>query len=110
MINNESSGLIIYIVNNAMNIFHVIIPIIIFFASLHLLQLSGIALEDPLMLTNFKTVGILEELVQTKYFRIIRLNINEECSLGMMKKLCKSKSCTVCRCNDKDIPEFWLNT
>jgi ERO1-like protein alpha len=51
-----------------------------------------------------KTAQLLEKLVKTKYFRIIRLNIEEECSLGMMQKLCKSQSCTVCRCNEEDIP------
>ena len=62
-----------------------------------------------MLLINRRTAPILERLVQTKYFRIIRLNINQECQLGIMNRICKSQSCTVCRCNERDIPEFWSN-
>jgi hypothetical protein len=27
-----------------------------------------------------------------------------------MNKLCKSKSCSVCRCDEKDIPQNWIIT
>lgn len=27
-----------------------------------------------------------------------------------MNKLCKSKSCSVCRCDEKDIPQNWITT
>jgi ERO1-like protein alpha len=27
-----------------------------------------------------------------------------------MNKICKSKSCSVCRCDEKDIPFFWSST
>jgi hypothetical protein len=53
---------------------------------------------------------ILYELVQTKFFRNIRLNLNQECQIGHMNKICKSKSCSVCRCDEKDIPFFWTST
>jgi ERO1-like protein alpha len=48
--------------------------------------------------------------VQTKYFRLIRLNINQACPLGLLKRICKSNSCSVCRCDERDIPQFWSNT
>jgi len=41
---------------------------------------------------------------------MIRLNLNQECLLGHMNKICKSKSCSVCRCDEKDIPLFWTRT
>lgn len=53
---------------------------------------------------NNKISPLIEELIQTKFFRIIRLNINQECHLGTLQKLCKSKSCSVCRCDINDIP------
>lgn len=48
---------------------------------------------------NYKTTAILNQLVKTKYFRILRLNINSKCPLPYMNKLCRSKSCAVCRCD-----------
>ena len=27
-----------------------------------------------------------------------------------MNKICKSKSCSVCRCDEKDIPQNWIKT
>lgn len=27
-----------------------------------------------------------------------------------MNKLCKSRSCSVCRCDEKDIPQNWIKT
>ena len=59
-----------------MNILHVIIPLCIFLGGLRLLEQIPQLKEDPLKQMNEKTVTLLEELVQTKYFRIIRLNIN----------------------------------
>ena len=59
-----------------MNIFDVILPITIFFSGLYLLQNSDIVHEDHLKVMNLKTANLLESLVLTKYFRIIRLNIN----------------------------------
>ena len=53
---------------------------------------------------------LLEQLIQTKYFRIIRLNINQQCPLGIRNLICKSNSCTVCRCDERDIPLEWSNT
>lgn len=48
---------------------------------------------------NNKTMNNLYELVKTKYFRLLRINVNSECPLPYMQKLCKSKSCSVCRCD-----------
>lgn len=59
---------------------------------------------------NNKTASTLQELVKQKYFRIIRLNLNSECPLPYMNKICKSKSCAVCRCDERDIPQSWSST
>jgi ERO1-like protein alpha len=59
---------------------------------------------------NVAAAPVLEQLVQTKYFRMIRLNINQECPLGILNRICKSNSCSVCRCDERDIPLAWTNT
>ena len=59
---------------------------------------------------NNITHSIVGSLVKTKYFRIIRLNLISECPLLLQNKLCKSKSCAVCRCDEKDIPQKWIIT
>ena len=59
---------------------------------------------DPMWTLNEHTVELMDQLVQTKYFRIIRLNLNQECPIDTFNKICKSKSCTICRCNEDDIP------
>lgn len=87
-----------------------LLPAIVFVIGLEVLERLPFSRQDPLREMHERTAPVLEKLVQTKYFRIIRLNINEECQLGVMRRICQSKSCTVCRCNDADIPEFWTNT
>lgn len=59
---------------------------------------------------NTASAPILSELVKTKYFRIIRLNLQSECPLPLMNKLCRSESCAVCQCDEKDIPQNWKKT
>lgn len=65
---------------------------------------------NKLRTINDRTAVLLSELVQTKYFRILRLNLNSECPLPIMNELCRSKSCSVCRCDEKDIPQMWIKT
>ena len=65
---------------------------------------------DHMRVLNERSVAVMDQLVQTKYFRIIRLNINQKCPIDFFTKMCKSKSCSVCRCSDDDIPEFWSST
>ena len=74
-----------------------------------LLTLSRFSI-DPMRVLNEQTVKVMERLVQTKYFRIIRLNLNQQCPFDTMAKMCKRKSCAVCRCSDDDIPSFWAST
>lgn len=62
-----------------MNILDVVVPIVLFFLGLFVLGSVGMGREDPLEGLNGRTASVVEQLVQTKYFRIIRLNINEEC-------------------------------
>ena len=93
-----------------MNIFDILMPILAVISGLYLLEYMPWAQQDQLLTFNQKTAPILEQLVQTKYFRIIRLNINENCEFGLMKRVCKSQSCTVCRCDDKEIPDLWTST
>jgi hypothetical protein len=59
---------------------------------------------------NRETHETLHALIKTKYFRTFRANLNRECELYARTKICKSKSCTVCRCDEKDIPTNWIKT
>ena len=52
----------------------------------------------------------MKTLVKTKFFRIIRINIDNECPFWAREKMCKSGGCTVCRCDEKDIPQEWTRT
>ena len=65
---------------------------------------------DPMRVLNEETVKIMDTLVQTKYFRIIRLNLNQDCPFDTMTKMCKRKSCAVGRCSNDDIPSCWSTT
>lgn len=76
----------------------------------YLLTSTKVLESDPMQEMNVAAAPLLEDLIQTKYFRVIRLNINQECPLGILNKICKSNSCSVCRCDDRDIPQFWSNT
>jgi ERO1-like protein alpha len=63
-----------------------------------------------LVAINRNTFETLQSLVKTKFFRIIRINIENECPFWAREKMCKSGSCTVCRCDEKDIPQEWSKT
>lgn len=89
---------------------HVIIPILLYLCGYYLLVTRPEFKSDPMLKLNRSSAPILHDLIQTKFFRMIRLNLNQECQLGHMNKICKSKSCSVCRCDEKDIPLFWSST
>jgi hypothetical protein len=63
--------------------------------------------QDHLQALQSDTSARLQELVQTKFFRIIRLNLNQQCPLAFTGRLCRSSSCRVCRCDEKEIPLIW---
>lgn len=63
--------------------------------------------QDHLQALQTDTASRLQELVQTKFFRIIRLNLNQQCPLAFTGRLCRSSSCRVCRCDEKEIPLIW---
>lgn len=66
--------------------------------------------QDQLKQLHLLTAPKLNELIQTKFFRIIRLNVDQQCPLSHTSRLCKSTSCRVCRCEEKDIPGIWHNS
>lgn len=90
-----------------MKAWDILLPILLFFCGWWAIQMVPAFREDPLKCLNRRTATLLEQLVQTKYFRIVRMNINEECQLGVMRRICQSRSCTVCRCDSSDIPSHW---
>lgn len=90
-----------------MKAWDILLPIFLFFCGYWALQQIPAVREDPLKSFNARTAPIVEKLVQTKFFRIVRMNINDECQLGVMRRICQSRSCTVCRCDSGEIPEHW---
>jgi ERO1-like protein alpha len=92
-----------------MKVWHILV-VAAYIVGYYLLVNSYYLQMDPMQNMNAEAAPLLEQLVQTKYFRIIRLNVNQACPLGYLKKICKSNSCSVCRCDHKDIPQNWVNT
>lgn len=65
-------------------------------------------MRDPqLVRINEKTAETLKELVKTKFFRIIRINIDNGCPFWAQQRLCASGGCGVCRCSGIDVPPEW---
>lgn len=93
-----------------MKAWDVLLPILLFFCGYWTLHQLPAANEDPLKCLNNRSAPLLEKLVQTKFFRIVRMNINDDCQLGVMRRICQSRSCTVCRCESGLIPEHWEST
>jgi ERO1-like protein alpha len=83
--------------------------IILYLLAYFLIELLKPPEVDHLRQLHAATADKLHELVQTKFFRIIRLNLQQECPLSFTRRICKSTSCHVCRCDEKDIPSIWMH-
>ena len=60
-----------------MRVMDIALPVLVFFLGLRIEGRLPTLQEDPVKIMNTSTAPLLEKLVQTKYFRIIRLNVNE---------------------------------
>ena len=50
---------------------------------------------------------ILNSLSETPYFRTYKVNLERECPFWAQQRFCNNGPCTVCECEDNDIPLFW---
>lgn len=46
-------------------------------------------------------------LQQTPFFSTFRINMDKECPFWAQKRMCNSQKCSICECDEKDIPKFW---
>ncbi|EAS05801.2 endoplasmic reticulum oxidoreductin 1 (macronuclear) [Tetrahymena thermophila SB210] len=60
--------------------------------------------------TNQKIYQKLDELSHTKFFRTFKVNIDTECKFFSVEGICKSQGCSVCRCDENNIPLPWKKT
>uniref|UniRef100_A0A7S0ZDJ2 Endoplasmic reticulum oxidoreductin 1 n=1 Tax=Timspurckia oligopyrenoides TaxID=708627 RepID=A0A7S0ZDJ2_9RHOD len=49
----------------------------------------------------------LHKLVQLRYFRIFQLNLQNECPYWDDNELCFSSDCSICECEDHEVPLAW---
>lgn len=49
----------------------------------------------------------LNETRNSLFFKIFKVNFNSECNFWSTSKLCNLHTCTICFCEDKDIPAPW---
>ncbi|SPQ93346.1 unnamed protein product (mitochondrion) [Plasmodiophora brassicae] len=49
----------------------------------------------------------LQRLRETRFFRIFQVNLDNECQFWQGYSMCHSPGCSVCECEDDDIPPLW---
>ncbi|CAD7695908.1 unnamed protein product [Ostreobium quekettii] len=50
---------------------------------------------------------VVSELVKTAYFRYFKVNLNCDCPLWPDEGMCSMETCSVCECEDGEVPEPW---
>ncbi|CAD8050781.1 unnamed protein product [Paramecium primaurelia] len=58
---------------------------------------------------NDQIFPLLDELTFKKYFKIFRVNLENDCPFGIGEYICTSKKCVICTCNQSEIPSNWLS-
>lgn len=66
----------------------------------------GITYED-LLEVNRVVNPILDEMRQMTYFRIFKVNFDSECNFWTQNKICSFSTCSICQCEEKEIPLPW---
>jgi hypothetical protein len=52
---------------------------------------------------------ILEKLTHRTFFRYFRVNLEEKCPFWQEDGQCMMESCSVCTCEDNEVPQSWVN-
>ncbi|CAD8153304.1 unnamed protein product [Paramecium octaurelia] len=58
---------------------------------------------------NDQIFPLLDELTYKKYFKIFRVNLENDCPFSIGEYICTSKKCVICTCNTSEIPSNWLS-
>lgn len=56
---------------------------------------------------NSKLLPLLDELRRTAYFRYFKVNLFCECPLWPEDGMCALEACSVCECDDHELPPAW---
>ena len=56
---------------------------------------------------NEKLCQTLQELRQTLFFKIFKINLEPECSIFHQEMICKDTACQICECSNKEVPRKW---
>lgn len=117
-INNNSSNNIIYITDNNVKGNRYIF---------NFMQLCGLCQKDNIIQFNglvsdcncdFNSVNyavksyfslILEKLTSTTYFRYFRVDLDSSCPFWNEFGQCNMEGCSVCECDEREIPKTWLD-
>lgn len=51
---------------------------------------------------------ILEKLTNRTFFRYFRVNLEEECPFWQEDGQCMMESCSVCTCEENEVPQSWV--
>ena len=43
----------------------------------------------------------------TPFFRTYKINLERECPFWAQQRLCNNGKCSICECEEKDLPDFW---
>jgi hypothetical protein len=56
---------------------------------------------------NYSLMPIVTQLKSTPFFRTYKINLERECPFWVQERLCSNNKCSVCECEDPEIPLFW---
>ena len=62
-------------------------------------------LWHDIKITIFLTLFIF--LQNKSYFSTFKVNMEKECPFWAQQRMCNSNKCSICECDDKEIPLFW---
>eukprot|EP00817_Percolomonadidae_sp_ATCC50343_P007035 CAMPEP_0117426752 /NCGR_PEP_ID=MMETSP0758-20121206/6780_1 /TAXON_ID=63605 /ORGANISM="Percolomonas cosmopolitus, Strain AE-1 (ATCC 50343)" /LENGTH=342 /DNA_ID=CAMNT_0005212063 /DNA_START=52 /DNA_END=1077 /DNA_ORIENTATION=+ len=60
---------------------------------------------------NAQVYPVIKEMVATKFFRTFKVDLESECPFWAMERLCGVEGgCSVCKCDEKEVPIPWKIT
>ena len=62
---------------------------------------------EKLIALNKKLGSTLDLIKMTPFFRTYKINLERECPFWAQQRLCNNNKCSVCECEEKDVPTFW---
>lgn len=62
---------------------------------------------EEIILFNQKITEILNDLKNTKFFSIFKVNFDSECNVWTQNKICSFSTCSICQCDESEVPLPW---